>query len=803
VKKGEILGVALVCGMCLIGPGRRAEAQTIERDTTITGPRGRTVQRDVEIQRGPGSIDRSVTIKRPGGTYERQTEIMRTPMARRGPIPGPWPRPPWIGPRPLLVAPAAVPAVGLGVVAAPFMNFSFGGGGGGMGFGGGMGGGGMPGGGGPGGPHPPPPPDQVALECQRLQSMFAGTRKEAAYNLGRMSDPRAVPSLVHALKYDNFKDVRVASAIALGEIGGSDAAVALERSSIYDHREDVRKASTTALDRLNTKAQAQAARMQQQAVATPPGHGRGPTAQPPSRRPRRRSATATRPTGRIRDRPRRRPRARRASSRPHRRRRRLPPGAPAARILEPGSRACRRPARARRHAACVGPEDPGATGESGPGRAPAGRDRDESPRTGEAAMDHRPAGHQRHRVGRWLPHQDDLEDWLEGLVRDVKARAERGPLHPAVEGFRDLIDRDPIVRMLVTQMIEQVPHTRRYRQRHLQSVGQMLLLIDEVIGRAPEYNETGLVGCPLNAVLDWCMGTTAGFAAFRHPPINAMFRKILRAWRDFLSSPASLYVINDSPRGWKCASAKKSTRIEEFQHKPREKHWGFASWNDYFTRRFKPGARPIADPDDDKVIVNACESTPYAIKTNVRRQDRFWIKAQPYSLQDMLAGDESVDAFVGGSVFQSFLDAHNYHRWHSPVSGTVRKATVLEGTYFSEAESEGEDPEGPNRSQGYLAHVATRALILIEADDPAIGLVGFMAIGMAEVSSCVIHPEVAPGRRLKKGDEVGFFQFGGSTYCLIFRPGALAGFAVEAMPQPDHPGPPLVLLGTRIATASG
>ena len=222
------------------------------------------------------------------------------------------------------------------------------------------------------------------------------------------------------------------------------------------------------------------------------------------------------------------------------------------------------------------------------------------------------------------------------------------------------------------------------------------------------------------------MGTPAGFAAFRHDAINAMFRKILRAWCDFLSSPESLYVINDSPRGWKCASARKSTRIEQFQYKPREKHWGFASWNDYFTRRFKPGQRPIADPDDDKVIVNACESTPYALKTNVKRQDRFWVKAQPYSLQDMLAGDESAEQFVGGTVYQAFLDAHNYHRWHSPVTGTIRKAFVREGTYYSEAESEGEDPEGPKRSQGYLAHVATRAIILIESDDPVIGLVCLM-----------------------------------------------------------------------------
>ena len=66
------------------------------------------------------------------------------------------------------------PAFGFGLMAAPFMNFSFGGGGGmgggGMG-GGGMGGGGMGGGGMPGGPgSAPPPPDQVALMCQRLQA---------------------------------------------------------------------------------------------------------------------------------------------------------------------------------------------------------------------------------------------------------------------------------------------------------------------------------------------------------------------------------------------------------------------------------------------------------------------------------------------------------------------------------------------------------------------------------------------------------------------------------------------------------
>jgi len=416
-------------------------------------------------------------------------------------------------------------------------------------------------------------------------------------------------------------------------------------------------------------------------------------------------------------------------------------------------------------------------------------------------MDHPAKSKNPHRVGRWLPDQDSLEAWLEGLCQEVGADDDRTLRHPVMLEFRDLIDRDPIVRMLLTRMIEQVPHTKAYSKRHLESVDQMLLLIDEVIGRAPEYNETGMVGCPLNAVIDWCMGTSAGFAAFRHDTINAMFRKILQGWCEFLSSPASAYVLNDSPNGWKCASARKSTKIDQFQIDPDDEHWGFRSWNDFFTRRFKPGERPIAAPDDDKVIIGACESTPYAIKNNVKRHDQFWVKSQPYSLQDMLANDDSVDQFVGGTVYQAFLDAHSYHRWHSPVSGTIRKAFVVEGTYYAEADSEGEDPEGPKKSQGYIAHIATRAIILIEANDPSIGLMVVMPIGMVEVSSCVIHPNISPGRPIEKGEELGYFQFGGSSHCLIFRPGAIESFALGAMPEPENPDAPIVLVGSLIARA--
>ncbi len=406
------------------------------------------------------------------------------------------------------------------------------------------------------------------------------------------------------------------------------------------------------------------------------------------------------------------------------------------------------------------------------------------------------------RLAGWLPKsQDDLESWLEGHRERTDRRGETAALHPVLAEFRELIDTDPVVRLYINEMIAQVPKRKPYRKRHLQDVGQLLSMINEVLTVAPEFGENA-VTLPLNAILDWTMGTPAGFAAFRDRRINAMLKKILTAWCEFLSGPDSRYVLNESERGWKSPEARRTIGIEQYEHDPADEYWGFASWNDFFTRRFRSGMRPVASPADDKVIVNACESTPYRITTDIKRQDRFWVKNQSYSLQDMLANDESVDQFVGGTVYQAFLSATDYHRWHSPVAGTIVRAFVQEGTYYSEADSEGADAVEPTISQAYLAHLAARAIILIEADDPVIGLVAFLGIGMSEVSSCIIDSDITPGSHIAKGAELGYFQFGGSTHCVIFRPGAIADFSLTAIPQPHDPTAPLMRVCTQLATAN-
>ncbi len=388
---------------------------------------------------------------------------------------------------------------------------------------------------------------------------------------------------------------------------------------------------------------------------------------------------------------------------------------------------------------------------------------------------------QLHRGDTWLPrHQKALDAWLGKLIAEVEENAE--PLHPVIEDFKHLIETDPEVWMLFHQMFEQVPHKPPYNQDptgapQVRNYRVMLKLFNAILTRAPEFNKTDLVGFPINAILDWPMGTSGGFAAFLHDKVNAQLRRMLNEWARFLGSADSTEVLSDDPhKGWFGTDAMEAMPdfAKQFVCDPGAPHYGFKSWDDFFTRRFRDGIRPVASPGDDDVIVNACESAPYRLARKVKRRDRFWLKAQPYSMEHMLAGDRLTPRFVGGTVYQAFLAALSYHRWHSPVSGTVVKAYSKEGTYYSEALAEGFDPAGPNNSQGYITQVATRSMIFIEADNPAIGLMCFMPVGMAEVSTCDIG--VYEGQRVKKADELGMFHFGGSTHCLMFRPGVKLDF---------------------------
>ncbi|CCN72239.1 phosphatidylserine decarboxylase family protein [Vibrio nigripulchritudo] len=409
-----------------------------------------------------------------------------------------------------------------------------------------------------------------------------------------------------------------------------------------------------------------------------------------------------------------------------------------------------------------------------------------------------------YRVGGWLTSDaKTLNQWLIQIA--VESAAADLPLKPSIRAFKEYIEGDPTAFMLFTNMFNERPKKHNPpihggdggdEPVHIvKSYEQMLDMCNYVLHFAPEYNQTGLVGFPINAIIDRAMATESGYAAFTKPCVNRHFKNILNAWGQFLLSGESTHVLNDSPSGWFCASALKQMTdekseeeakakfIEMFDCEPNKEHWGFRSWDEFFTRTFNEGQRPVASPQDDNVIANACESAPYKFMHNVKLRDHFWIKGQPYSLQHMLNNNaDYYREFDGGTVYQAYLSASKYHRWHSPVDGIIEHIEYVDGTYYAETPAIGEDTAGPNESQGFITEMATRAIIYIRANNPAIGLMAFMAVGMAEVSSCEVT--VQTGDSVRKGEQLGMFHFGGSTHCLIFRPNVELKFHFNSQPQP-------------------
>ncbi|KAF3023168.1 hypothetical protein E8E14_014130 [Neopestalotiopsis sp. 37M] len=427
-----------------------------------------------------------------------------------------------------------------------------------------------------------------------------------------------------------------------------------------------------------------------------------------------------------------------------------------------------------------------------------------------------PKEHKRHKHGAWLPTDHRTQhEWLARQVEHVDKKHKAGtkkPLSPALQEFKDLIETNPRIYMYFTAMWDEVPQKAPYLsdpvgKKQIRDYKHMLDMLNHILSKAPEWTDAafgvGMVGVPMCGIFDYVMATprrvaSLGHAAFLDPTVNAAVKKVLNEWGQYLLTEDSAHVLENHSEGWFGEHATKdvmevANKPLKTDHKfedmfvcdPSKKYYGYKSWDDFFTRKVHDSARPVASPDDDSVIANCCESKVYNVCRGAKLRDHFWIKGQPYSVLDMLGHDPLAREFQHATIYQAFLSALSYHRWHSPVSGTVKKAFLVEGTYFSEPLFEGVgennqveiDKRGISIAQGYLTALATRAVIFIEADNPDIGLMAFIGVGMDEVSTCDIT--VKEGQHIKKGEQTGMFHFGGSSHVLLFR----EGVKVEGFPE--------------------
>jgi phosphatidylserine decarboxylase len=405
------------------------------------------------------------------------------------------------------------------------------------------------------------------------------------------------------------------------------------------------------------------------------------------------------------------------------------------------------------------------------------------------------------RVGGWLPEDPAaLRRWIHKKVQQVKANPPSPS--PVVAEFKAMVMKDAQLYMLFNEMLCEVPAkyaTDPAGHPEIRDIDTLFKVFDAIIAEPPSWDTSAQIGTPINAVLDWPMGTKAGFAAFLKDNVNNQFKKMLNYWAQFLLTPESCSTLNTGDGGWFSQVALNSPHMIDFEENfvvdKTKPYWGFKSWDGFFTREFRAGRRPVASPDDDSVIVSAAEATPFSVQRDVQLHNTFWLKGQKYSLAHMMNNDPRAHHFVGGTVYQAFLSADSYHRWHAPVSGKIVGAPcIVAGTYYSEPLLTGfspdsgrsdPDPGADEASQGYISAVATRGVIFIQADNPDIGLICLIMVGMAEVSSVQITMPV--GQHFMKGEQLGMFHFGGSTHCLIFGPAVKLRFNFpDNLPGPNN-----------------
>ncbi|KAJ8488862.1 hypothetical protein ONZ45_g13809 [Pleurotus djamor] len=187
----------------------------------------------------------------------------------------------------------------------------------------------------------------------------------------------------------------------------------------------------------------------------------------------------------------------------------------------------------------------------------------------------------------------------------------------------------------------------------------------------------------------------------------------------------------------------------------------FKTFNQFFYRKLKASARPVEQPENPNRLVSAADCRFMAFET-VSKATRLWIKGREFSVARLLgdAYKDQVDKYTGGALVIFRLAPQDYHRFHSPVDGKIGPMTFIDGEYYT---------VNPQAIRTALDVYGENVWKIIPIDSPQFGRVMAVCIGAMMVGS--IQTTVNEGDEVKRGQEFGYFAFGGSTIVIIFKRG--------------------------------
>lgn len=190
-----------------------------------------------------------------------------------------------------------------------------------------------------------------------------------------------------------------------------------------------------------------------------------------------------------------------------------------------------------------------------------------------------------------------------------------------------------------------------------------------------------------------------------------------------------------------------------FTKRPEE----FTSFNDFFYRTLKPGARPV-DAASDAVVFPA--DGRHLGFPNAAQIESVFVKGQRFDLAALLGDAALAERYREGSIVLSRLCPVDYHRFHFPLAGVPSEARLINGPLESVS---------PIALRQRLSILWENKRVLTRLETERFGTVLLLEIGATNVGGIV--QTYRAGAPVEKGAEKGCFRFGGSSTITLFEPG--------------------------------
>eukprot|EP01121_Diplochlamys_sp_Union-15-3_P018537 TRINITY_DN6764_c0_g1_i1.p1 TRINITY_DN6764_c0_g1~~TRINITY_DN6764_c0_g1_i1.p1 ORF type:complete len:473 (+),score=83.86 TRINITY_DN6764_c0_g1_i1:67-1485(+) len=188
----------------------------------------------------------------------------------------------------------------------------------------------------------------------------------------------------------------------------------------------------------------------------------------------------------------------------------------------------------------------------------------------------------------------------------------------------------------------------------------------------------------------------------------------------------------------------------------------YATFNEFFYRKLKPTVRKVTAPEDPKIAVSPADCRLHVFPSLPIAQE-LWIKGKAFGLPSLLQDPKLEKQYEGCSIVIARLAPQDYHRFHVPVDGIIaERKNPLGNAYFT---------VNPIAIRNVIDVYSENKRVISLIKTKEFGDVLFIAIGATMVGS--IQHTVEVGATVKKGDEYGYFAFGGSTVLLLFEKGRI------------------------------